>query len=92
MPSSVAQMDGWSEDGRIVRHVGPQRAFGSAASGGPGPVGCPERIDYIAINTVAFNKASDGTVRRPGREYIAVNVPPIAANISPITIRMRRSG
>jgi hypothetical protein len=33
-----------------------------------------ERIEYIAINTVAFNNVSGGTLRRPPLAYIASNV------------------
>jgi hypothetical protein len=50
------------------------------------------RIEYSAINTVAFKSCSGGTLGRPIREYIASNSLSSSARTSSMTLRIRRIG
>ena len=51
-----------------------------------------ERIEYIAINTVAFNSASGGTLVRPLDAYIASNTTSRSAKTASTTTRILRIG
>jgi hypothetical protein len=51
-----------------------------------------ERIEYIAINTVAFNNVSGGTLRRPLVAYISSNTASSSASTASTTTRILRIG
>jgi hypothetical protein len=51
-----------------------------------------ERIEYIAINTVAFSSCSGGTLRRPRVAYISSKTGSSSASTASTTTRIRRIG
>ena len=51
-----------------------------------------DRIEYIAINTVAFNNVSGGTLARPPAAYIPSNTSSRSASTASTTTRIRRIG
>ena len=51
-----------------------------------------ERIEYSAISTVAFNRVSGGTLRRPPAAYIPSNTSSRSASTASTTTRIRRIG
>ena len=50
------------------------------------------RMEYNAINTVAFSNCSGGTLGRPVVAYMAVNSPSSSTSTSSTTTRIRRIG
>jgi hypothetical protein len=50
-----------------------------------------ERIEHTAIDTVAFNSASGGTLERPDLAYIASNKWSISTSTASTTWRIRRT-